>query len=188
MEYVLNGSDPTAVAVVLEDSVAVLGVAIAAAAILMAKYTGSSTFDALGSILIGGLLGFVAVFLIRRNTLLLTGVSPAPEELAQFSKALEDHPGVGKVVEMKGEMMGSAAMRLKADIDFDGRYVGKRVLDAEDVPAAYAKIKDSEEVFHEYLLGFAERVVDRVADVVDEIETDIQSHIPGQVFIDLEAD
>ena len=51
---VLRGRDPTAVAVLMEDSAAVAGVFIAAAALGLAHYTGSTLYDSMGSIAIGG--------------------------------------------------------------------------------------------------------------------------------------
>ena len=76
----LRGADPTSVQgtssegcqpkqqpVFLEDSAAVTGVAIAGTCLGLAQYTGNAVWDAYGSIAIGGLLGCVAGFLIKRN-------------------------------------------------------------------------------------------------------------------------
>ena len=51
---VLRGRDPTAVAVLMEDSAAVSGVLIAASCLGLAHYTGNAIYDAIGSISIGG--------------------------------------------------------------------------------------------------------------------------------------
>ena len=51
---VLRGRDPTAVAVLLEDSAAVTGVLLAATALGFSHITGNSVYDAIGSIAIGG--------------------------------------------------------------------------------------------------------------------------------------
>lgn len=51
---VLRGRDPTAVAVLMEDSAAVGGVFIAAGALGMVHMTGNAVYDAIGSISIGG--------------------------------------------------------------------------------------------------------------------------------------
>lgn len=50
----LRGRDPTAVAVLLEDSAAVTGVLLAATALGLSHITGNSIYDAIGSIAIGG--------------------------------------------------------------------------------------------------------------------------------------
>ena len=46
--------DPSAVAVLMEDSAAVAGVFLATTSILLTHFTGSVVYDAVGSITIGG--------------------------------------------------------------------------------------------------------------------------------------
>ena len=50
----LRGRDPSAVAVLLEDSAAVTGILMAGAALWLSHITGNSIYDACGSIAIGG--------------------------------------------------------------------------------------------------------------------------------------
>lgn len=72
-EIVFRGRDPSVNVVLLEDAAAVLGLTIAASCISLSHYTGSSLPDAVGSLLIGSLLGGVASFIIYTNTLALVG-------------------------------------------------------------------------------------------------------------------
>lgn len=51
---VLRGRDPSAVAVLMEDSAAVGGVFLAAGALGLVHLTGNVVYDAIGSISIGG--------------------------------------------------------------------------------------------------------------------------------------
>ena len=51
---VVRGRDPSAVAVLVEDGAAVSGVVLAAVCLGLTSYTGSPTYDAIGSLLIGG--------------------------------------------------------------------------------------------------------------------------------------
>jgi cation diffusion facilitator family transporter len=67
IEHVLATSDPTLRAVFAEDSAALVGVLIAAAGLAGHQLTGSEVPDAVGSILVGVLLGVVAVLLINRT-------------------------------------------------------------------------------------------------------------------------
>ncbi|MFC6203320.1 cation diffusion facilitator family transporter [Psychrobacter urativorans] len=73
IDYVIDTSNPTLRGVFFEDSAAVIGLLIAAAAMGMHAYTGSPIWDALGSIIVGILLGAVAIFLISRNRDFLVG-------------------------------------------------------------------------------------------------------------------
>lgn len=68
-----GGFDPNVNVVLLEDLAAVVGVGIAAACMGITHYTGNPFADSLGSMLIGGLLGVVATFIITTNTEALVG-------------------------------------------------------------------------------------------------------------------
>lgn len=55
MHLVVRGRDPSAVTVLLEDGAAVTGVILATGCLGLTSYTGSTVFDAIGSVLIGGM-------------------------------------------------------------------------------------------------------------------------------------
>ena len=63
----LRDGDPTVLAVIYEDGVAVFGVFVAALGVGLSYITGNPFWDAVGSIFIGGLLAWVAVVLILKN-------------------------------------------------------------------------------------------------------------------------
>jgi len=66
-EYFLATRDPTTLAVLIEDSVAMLGLFLALAGMGLSAGTGYGLFDGLAAILIGLLMGLLAVFLARMN-------------------------------------------------------------------------------------------------------------------------
>jgi zinc transporter 9 len=104
--YVLRGRDPAAVTVLLEDSAAITGVLLAASMLGLAQYTGNTLYDAIGSIGIGGLLGFVALFLIQRNSSALVGQSIPREDLREIINLLESDVMIRSIHDVKATDMG----------------------------------------------------------------------------------
>lgn len=70
---VFRGQDPSVNVVLLEDMAAVLGVVVAASCMALTAAYDSHVPDAVGSIIIGGLLGVVASFIIYTNVAALVG-------------------------------------------------------------------------------------------------------------------
>jgi cation diffusion facilitator family transporter len=81
-EAFLRSKDPPAFMVLFEDSAAMIGIIIAAAAICAAVLLEQPLWDGVGSILIGLLLGATSVVLARESKSLLIG-EPAHSDLAE---------------------------------------------------------------------------------------------------------
>ena len=85
-DYALNGSNTSLRAVLVEDAAALIGLTIAAVGIFLHEVSGAAAYDAIGSILIGVLLGVVAVVLIDRNRQYLLGSSPLRNSVARSAR------------------------------------------------------------------------------------------------------
>lgn len=72
-EYVIRGQDPCVNVVLFEDAAAVTSVALAAGCMALSTWTGSSAPDAIGSLLVGCMLGAVASCIIYANVQALVG-------------------------------------------------------------------------------------------------------------------
>lgn len=70
---VLRGSDPSVNVVLLEDCAAVVGVATASVCMALSSHYNSHIPDAVGSLIVGGILGCVASFIIYTNVAALVG-------------------------------------------------------------------------------------------------------------------
>jgi cation diffusion facilitator family transporter len=120
LDYVINGSNPTLRAVIAEDTAALAGLVIAALSILLHQLTGNPVFDAVGSLLIGVLLGVVAVLLIGRNRRFLIGASPPPVVRTRVIRLLLDHAEIERVTYLHMEFIGVGRLFLVAAVDLTG--------------------------------------------------------------------
>ena len=81
--------------------------------------------DALGSIVVGVLLGVIAVVLIDRNRRFLIGEEGSPP--APAGDALEAQPEVERVTFLRLEYLGPRKVYLAANLDLVGDYAESRV-------------------------------------------------------------
>lgn len=119
-DYALNGSNTTLRAVLAEDAAALIGLAIAAIGIVLHEVTGVAAYDAIGSILIGALLGVVAVVLIDRNRQYLVGSSPPARFRSEVGKTLLARSEIERVTYIHLEFAGPGRLYLVAAVDLLG--------------------------------------------------------------------
>lgn len=120
VKLVLRTSNTTLRAVVAEDFAALVGLIVAAAGIYLHLVTGNGLWDALGSVVIGVLLGVVALVLIDRNRHFLVGASSTPEIRTKVGRALQDHEEVNRVTHLHLEYIGPGRLFLVAEVDLVG--------------------------------------------------------------------
>jgi cation diffusion facilitator family transporter len=120
LAYVLNTSNPTLRAVFFEDAAALLGLLIAFGGIVLHQVTGSPVPDAVGSILVGVLLGVVAVVLINRNRRFLVGQAVPPDYRDRVLGELLGSPEIDRVTYLHLEFVGPERVFLVAAVDLVG--------------------------------------------------------------------
>ena len=118
--YIARTSNPTLRAVFVEDSAALVGLVIAAAGMALHQLTGDPVYDAVGSILVGLLLGVIAVFLIRRNREFLIGQVVRPQVRNGVLATLLTFPEVEAVTFLHLEFVGPGRVFLVASVDLAG--------------------------------------------------------------------
>jgi len=187
LKFIRETSDPMASAVLLEDGAAVFGVCLAALGIGLTEITGNPVFDSLGSIVIGLLLGVIAIALIRRNRELLLGEQVQDETVERMVEILKDQPEVEHLHSVKAVVLGSGALRLAADVDFDGRAIARTLLNGKDLTGLRAGWETDAEL-QQWLEEFGDAMIEQLAATVDRIEKDLTDQIPELTHVALEAD
>ena len=113
-------SNPTLRAVFFEDAAALVGIVIAVTGLVLHQVTHQPVWDAIGSILVGLLLGVVAVFLIGRNRDYLVGQAVRPELWRQAFDDLSGSDEVERVTFLHLEFVGPGKVFLVAAVDLTG--------------------------------------------------------------------
>jgi cation diffusion facilitator family transporter len=124
-DHVRRSPDTTVKAALFEDSVAVIGLILAAAGVGLRQLTSSGVWDGAASIAIGVLLVLVAIRLGLDSRDLLIGRAAEPKELAVIRHEIETTPGVTNLIDLQTMYLGpdhlivGARVSLEDSIDAD---------------------------------------------------------------------
>lgn len=136
-KYIAESSDPTVTTVYLEDTIDVIGASLALAALVLHKVTGIQIFDPIATLVIGGLLTYVAIKLSGRNRALLTNQSVAPRHLESLRASLVAQPGIVAVHSLEAVHLGPQSVMAAAEVEVrDG-------LTAADVAVTLQVVRDT---------------------------------------------
>lgn len=130
-----RGKDPTAFAVLLEDSAALAGIVVAAAGIFLGHRLEQPLFDGAASVVIGLILVGVAGVLAWESRGLIVGESADPEMVARIRTLAREDPAVDEVTRALTMHMGPEEVVATLDLRF------RRGLSAEDVEAAVDRLE-----------------------------------------------
>jgi cation diffusion facilitator family transporter len=131
-EYLAISSDPTPTAVFLEDSAALVGLALALSALVLHVVTGSALWDGAASLLIGLLLLVVALVLMRRNGALLIDESAPADVRERLRQAVVQEPWVAEVAELTAIYIGPRQLLVLAHVV---------PVDGVDLPASVGRLR-----------------------------------------------
>ena len=181
--YLFNEADSSVVAVLMEDAAACLGILIAFCALILTQMTGQFYWDAIGSILVGILLGWIAVWLTHRNRELLIGQSMPQKDLDTLMNVLQQSEFVEQIDHIHTEVIGVNQYEAQIEADFD-EHVLVRSVDV-DLRTAYTQIQ-SEDDFVEFCEQYGVKCMQHVREKIDELEAEIRQKIPKVDYIDIE--
>jgi divalent metal cation (Fe/Co/Zn/Cd) transporter len=113
-----DSKDSSTVAVVIEDSAALMGLAIALLSVLLGQLTGWVYFDGLGSVLIGLLLIAVSFLFAVECKALLVGEGLLPEDVDKIALILEQEPRVARYRRPLSLYFGPSEVLVNLDVHF----------------------------------------------------------------------
>jgi cation diffusion facilitator family transporter len=133
-DYVRRPDDPTVNSVALEDTAALIGIAIAALGVALHQLTGDPLWDGIASLLIGVLLLTVVVVLARACEGLLIGRQADLGTVRAIEAHLEGQPEIDDVVDLLTMQTGVGRVLVGVRADFVD------TLSAADLEAACVRI------------------------------------------------
>ncbi|MGR0221838.1 cation diffusion facilitator family transporter [Agromyces sp. ZXT2-6] len=145
VQFVRRAKAPELPVVLLEDIAALLGLVFALFGVGLTVLTGNTTFDAIGTLMIGALLIVVAIILGIETKSLLVGEGANEADLGRIEEAILSGPEAERIIHMKTLYLGPDELLVAAKIGFHAdqrlqqvatavNVIERRVRDA--VPAA----------------------------------------------------
>lgn len=178
--------DPTVLAVVYEDGVAVFGVFVAAVSVGLSYFTGNPMWDAVGSIFIGVLLAWVAVVLIMKNKRFLVEKSIPEEVKERIIEILVADPMIERVHDFKSSVVELGKYRAKCEVEVNGTALFRELSNGAMFKDDYETVKEDYQEFIRYVVDYTDRVPRVIGTRIDELEARIQKEIPAVRHIDIE--
>ena len=133
--FIRRSRTPELPVVLLEDLGAMFGLVFALIAVVLAEVTGEPRWDGVGTLVIGVLLGIIAIVLAIEMKSLLIGESATEEDRDRLRAALDDSPEIDRVVDIRTQHLGPEELLVAAEVDFaDG-------LSGDQMPAAIAAVE-----------------------------------------------
>jgi len=112
-------SDVTTLTALTEDTIALAGIVLALAGLVLSQVTGNELYDAAAAFLIGLLLMGFAVALAWENKRLLLGESLPADEERRLAEVVAGWEGVSEVIELRTVYFGPERVLVTADVAFD---------------------------------------------------------------------
>lgn len=134
-----DSKDSPTVAVVIEDTAALLGLIIALMAVFLGQITGWVYWDAIGSILIGLLLVVVSLFFAYECKALLVGEGLLTEDVEKIERVLAEEPDVLTFRRPLSLYFGPNEVLVNLDVNFADELTSDSI--EETIDRLEAKIK-----------------------------------------------
>ena len=184
--YLREADDPTLLAVLLEDSIAVTGVILAATGIAMTQLTGNKVWDIGFSVVIALMLGVTAIFLGMINMRFLTSVRDPKAEKA-FQDICKSHDEIERFHDVRSIIVDETHTVVVAEVELREERLVRDMRARIDAHERALLARVPEERLTDKVREYAETraviqaTLERTERVIDELEAELKARCP-QVF------
>lgn len=182
--YLGESGDPTLVAIVLEDSVAMLGVILAAFGIGLAELTGDERWDIGFSVLIALLLAGIAIFLGKLNMRYLADVRD-PEAESAFRKVIDNRWDIERYHDLRTIIIDEKHTVLVAEIELREEAVIAAIQTAADRIETELqnsirgdRRNDPEVQQYVKIRAIAQATIERTEQIIEEVVQEVKRIVP----------
>ncbi|MFI2809744.1 MULTISPECIES: cation diffusion facilitator family transporter [Microbulbifer] len=184
--FLREADDPTLIAVLLEDSIAVTGVILAATGIGLAQVTGDKIWDIWFSVAIAVMLGLTAIFLGAINMRFLTSIRDADAEKA-FAEICRGRRDIERFHDLRSVIVDETHVVVVAEVELREevlvRDMRERIQAHEKALLERVPEHRRTEAVRAYAQDRAvvQATLERTERVIDELESELKARCP-QVF------
>jgi len=185
-EYLNNSIDPSISAIFWEDFAAILGIAFAFIGILLTNITGDTTFDSVASILIGLLMGYIALHLAIENKKFLVDRSIPQYEMNQILGTLKENKIITSYEDIKSIVLGPERLKIRLKLNLDINNLFKQDIDflIEDLKSMGVKEIQSEKA-REVIKNYNKNLFIKRELTLKEIEKSLTDKVSTLKHIDI---
>lgn len=183
---IFEDADPVTLAVVYEDGAAVLGVLVALIAQFAIYLSGNPVYDAIAGIIIGFILGLLAIILIKKNHGYIVGKSLKEETREEIIEFLLADSCVETISDFKSVAIDVNKYRIYATVEWNGSPLYGEIYEAGDLKEEWENVKDDFSEFTKLIFKMTDRVPRLVGNRIDEIEKRIKEKFPEILYVDIE--
>ena len=183
LDYLRSDADPALLAVLLEDGAACMGIIFAFTGIGLTHLTGLYIWDSIGTLVIGLLLGGIAVWLVKINAKLLVGRGLKPEDMRRISENMNEQPYIENLDHVHSEAIGPGRFELQLELDFNEDILVKDV--PIELKGVYKQLQTEEE-FIAFCHRYGAEAMRLMHQTIDQLEDQIREEVEGVDYIDIE--
>lgn len=183
---IFSNADPVTLAVVYEDGAAVLGVTVALVAQFLMHITSNNIYDSIGGIIVGFILGILAIILIVKNHQYIIGKSLSKERTDDIIEFLLEDPCIENISEFKSVAIDVNKYKIYATVEWNGTPLYEEIYEAGDLKEEFDEIKDDFKEFTKLMFKTTDRIPRLIGSHIDEIEKKIRDKFPEVEYVDIE--